>query len=124
MAHTWRASSEPIDPPAAGDDDGPVADDLLDPGGVLRDHRTPQQVLHPDPPDAIGVHAPVEQVVHGGDGSDVEVDGERGVHDAPDGTPRRAGHRDEERLRPGLGHGARQRPESAEDPQAGNESRP
>ena len=99
---------------AAGDEDRAVADDLLHAGGVLGDHRAPQEILDADPPDAVGVDAAIEEVRHRRDGPDVELERQGGLEDAPDGDAGRAGHRDQQRL--GAGRGARPAPSTPRPP--------
>jgi hypothetical protein len=87
---------------------------------VLRHHRAAQQVLDADAPDSVGVDRAVEQVRHGGDRPDVEVEGKRGVDDAPDDRSRCAGHRDEERLGTGREDRTVQRLDAPVHTEAGN----
>ena len=58
---------------AAGDHDRPVADEFLDAGRVLGDHRPAQEVLDADSSDAIGVERAVEQVGQRRDRAHLEV---------------------------------------------------
>ena len=91
------------------------------PAACSRDHRPAEEVLDADAPDAVGVDAPVEQVGHRRDRADVEVEGQGGVDDAPDGAARSARHRDEEASRPVAATARSMRLQAAVDAQPGDD---
>ena len=122
MAKTWRASSEPIEPPAPVMTTVRSADDLLDAGGVLGHHRPPEQVLDADPADAIGVELPSSSSVTDGTVRTSRLEGQRGLDDAADGVPGALGIVMRSVWAPGRGDGPLQRLEAPEDAEAGDDA--
>ncbi len=102
---------------AARDQHRAVADDRVHVDRMLRDGRPPQQILDTDPPDAVGVHAAVDEVRDRGDGPDLEMQRHRGLDHAPHGVARGARHRDQQAGGTGGSHGPLHRIDAAEDAQ-------
>ena len=88
-------------PSRTGDQNGPVAQDVVDRGRMLGAGRAAKEVLDLDATDSVRVKRAVEEVVHGGDCPDVEATSHRGVDDRSDRSARRTWHRDQESDRPG-----------------------
>ena len=106
---------------AAGDHHRPVADQFLYPGSALGDHRATQQVLDPDPSNAMSVGRAIEEVRQGRHGTYLEVELERGLEHLAHGTSRGIGHRDQDGLGSGLGRSMLHGGQAPEYPFAGHD---
>jgi hypothetical protein len=97
-----------------------VADDLLDPGSMIGDHRSTQEILDADSTNAVGVDASVEQVLQRRHGTNVELERKCAFHGPPNGASGGARHRDQEMGCVGFGNGSVHRGQAAVHTQAGH----